>query len=99
MFGTLKIEIIDTGCGIDSKLQKKILQSLEQENRIDTGKYGTGLGLFIIKKLVNKMGGIFKLYSQKYFGTNFTVAFPCNKSEVHMNSQSSPENIIPINRK
>ena len=96
MFGTLKIEIIDTGCGIDSKLQKKILQSLEQENRIDTGKYGTGLGLFIIKKLVNKMGGIFKLYSQKYFGTNFTVAFPCNKSEVHMNSQSSPENIIPI---
>ena len=79
--GILKLEIIDSGCGINSEAQKKLFEPFEQEDGSVTRKYGgTGLGLFIIKKLVNKMGGIVKLYSKKLFGSNFIVAFPSKKS-------------------
>ena len=81
MSGILKFEIIDSGCGISLESQEKIFEPFEQEDGSVTRKYGgTGLGLFIIKKIVNKMDGIIKLYSQKNFGSNFIVAVPCKKS-------------------
>lgn len=64
--------ISDNGVGMSKKFQEKMFGAFEQEGK-DTGKQGTGLGLYIVKQLVDAMGGTIFCNSAKDEGTTFRV--------------------------
>lgn len=69
---TLYFEIIDSGIGISSKDQKKIMESFYQGDPQITRKYGgTGLGLTISNKILNLMESILKVESELGKGSKF----------------------------
>jgi PAS domain S-box-containing protein len=73
----LKILCKDTGIGISKEKQQFIFESFTQENGDTTRKYGgTGLGLTIVKKLLELMGGEISLHSEVGKGSEFLVLIP-----------------------
>ena len=79
--GILRIEIIDTGCGISQSAIQGLFKPFSQADPSVTRKYGgTGLGLYITKQLVEKMGGQVHMYSQETTGTSFCLLLPVETS-------------------
>ncbi len=73
----LQISIEDTGIGIPANQQKAIFNAFSQQKGQSTRKYGgTGLGLTICKRLVEKMNGRIKLTSLQGKGSVFNVILP-----------------------
>jgi signal transduction histidine kinase len=73
----VSIIIADTGCGIPSNQQSQIFsQFFRADNAIEKNKNGNGLGLYIVKLLVNSMGGSIKFKSKLKKGTTFFVSIP-----------------------
>lgn len=73
----LFIEVSDNGPGIDKKEQKAIFEKFYriQSNNIHNTK-GLGLGLFLVKNIVNKYGGTLHLESEPNQGTTFKIELP-----------------------
>jgi signal transduction histidine kinase/HPt (histidine-containing phosphotransfer) domain-containing protein len=70
----LKYSVQDTGVGIDPKHHKKIFEVFTQADSSTTRQYGgTGLGLTISKKLVEKMNGKIWIESQLGEGSTFII--------------------------
>ena len=75
--GYVIIEVRDTGFGIPKDQQEKIFGKFFRASNKDTqGVIGTGLGLFITKMLVEKMGGEITFSSVEGKGTTFALSFP-----------------------
>ncbi|MGM0508675.1 MAG: CheR family methyltransferase [Fusobacteriota bacterium] len=75
--GNIYISVKDTGIGISKKNREKIFETFEQEkNELSIKTNGVGLGLSIIKKLSNLMGGKVNLISEKGKGSEFIVEIP-----------------------
>lgn len=67
-------EITDTGIGIRKEELSKIFNQFEQANSSITGQYGgTGLGLTIVKSLIEAQGGNLRVQSVPNQGSTFTV--------------------------
>ncbi len=67
----------DTGIGMSEEYQKKIFEPFSQESQTVQSKYGgSGLGMPIMKALVDKMGGTVTFHSQQGVGTTFVVTIP-----------------------
>lgn len=83
---TFKIDVEDTGIGIEAKQQKIIFESFRQASGQDNRKYsGTGLGLSISKKLVELMNGEISLKSKPGRGSTFSMTFKnIAHSEMHI---------------
>ncbi|KAL5706465.1 Histidine kinase 1 [Ranunculus cassubicifolius] len=63
-------EVEDTGCGIDPSKWEAVFESFEQADPSTTRTHGgTGLGLCIVRTLVNKMGGEIKVVKKDGPGT------------------------------
>ncbi|KAJ7515432.1 hypothetical protein O6H91_22G013000 [Diphasiastrum complanatum] len=66
----LWFEVADTGCGIDQSKWESIFDSFVQADPSTTRTYGgTGLGLCIVRSLVEKMGGEIKVVKKQTAGT------------------------------
>ncbi|XP_020217820.1 histidine kinase 1 isoform X2 [Cajanus cajan] len=66
----LWFEVDDTGCGIDPSKWDSVFESFEQADPSTTRLHGgTGLGLCIVRNLVNKMGGDIKVVKKEGPGT------------------------------
>ena len=72
--GTLRFSVRDTGCGIAPEDQKRIMDPFVQIGSSGTG--GTGLGLTICKRLLERMGGELRLESEPGVGSTFTAVLP-----------------------
>lgn len=75
----IKFVVEDTGIGINKDSLSKIFQSFQQEDESITRNYGgTGLGLAISKQLIELMGGVIEVESQKDSGSKFffTLTLP-----------------------
>jgi len=73
----LRIEIKDTGMGIPKSQQSKIFTKLFRADNVrKTDTEGTGLGLYIIKKIVEQVGGKIWFDSAEDKGTTFIVELP-----------------------
>jgi len=67
----------DTGIGMTEEFQKYIFEPFAQEHAGSRTKFaGTGLGMPITKKLVEKMGGTITFESKEGFGTTFVNRVP-----------------------
>jgi len=81
--GTLKIEIIDTGIGLGDEEIAKLFKPFTQAHQTTSKNFGgTGLGLWISKKLINKMGGDIKVISTKGKGSDFICTFPMEVTKI-----------------
>lgn len=69
--------IEDTGIGMSDEQLGKIFDSYKQASNSIKNKYGgTGLGLNIVKKLVNILGGEIYAESKENVGSKFTFTIP-----------------------
>lgn len=68
----LEFRLVDTGIGMSKEKQSKLFTEFEQGDNTTSKRYGgTGLGLVICKKLVNKMGGDIDFISAEGEGSEF----------------------------
>lgn len=73
----LCIFVQDTGIGIPAQMQQIIFDQFRQVDESPTRKYGgTGLGLYICKKLVSLLGGTIHVSSEPDKGARFEVLLP-----------------------
>ena len=74
---TMEFVCRDTGIGMAEEFQKRIFEPFAQEHAGSRTKFaGTGLGMPITKKLVEKMGGTITFESKKGVGTTFVIRVP-----------------------
>ena len=78
----MRIEVEDNGLGMDQETREKIFSLFFSSKGIK----GTGLGLFISNKIVDKHGGDIEVESEPGRGTRFTVRLPLDA-----NPSISPE--------
>ena len=70
----IQTEVIDTGIGMSEEFLPSLFEAFARERNTTAGKVaGTGLGMPIIKKYVDMMGGSLKVKSKLGEGSKFTV--------------------------
>lgn len=73
----LQTKIADTGIGMSKEFLPKIFEEFSREHTVTENKIeGTGLGMPIVKKLVEFLGGTIEVESELGRGTTFTVTIP-----------------------
>ncbi len=75
--GTVRIEVNDTGIGIPASDRPKLFtEFFRAENAKAMDDVGTGLGLTIVKEIVDQLGGRIFVESEERVGTIFVVHLP-----------------------
>ncbi|RZL05205.1 MAG: HAMP domain-containing histidine kinase, partial [Hymenobacter sp.] len=70
---SLVLSVQDNGLGVSELQQKHLFQLF---HRLHTHVEGSGLGLYMVKKIVENAGGTIAVHSQVDVGTTFLVRFP-----------------------
>jgi signal transduction histidine kinase/ActR/RegA family two-component response regulator len=83
---TYEIRVSDTGIGMSREFAEKVFEAFEREKSATVSKtQGTGLGMAIVKNLVEMMGGDIKVKTEQGKGTEFIVTLrlePMSDEEV-----------------
>lgn len=95
--GNLIISVADTGYGIAKKDFGRIFLPFVQINADNFSHEGIGLGLSIIKELVNLMNGELTVSSQPGVGSVFSVSLPLSSTE--KNESEAPTYSLGIDTK
>ena len=75
----VQIHIKDSGIGMDETMIKNLFEKFSKAGRKGTsGEESTGLGLYIVKTLVEKIGGSVEVFSEVDKGTEFVIKLPLN---------------------
>ncbi|EQA44687.1 PAS domain S-box protein [Leptospira broomii serovar Hurstbridge str. 5399] len=79
---SIVFKVMDTGIGISKEAHERIFEAFHQEDLAYARKHkGVGLGLYICKKLAEKMGGAINLDSKQNQGSEFTLKLPLRISD------------------
>jgi signal transduction histidine kinase/CRP-like cAMP-binding protein len=68
----LKLELSDTGIGMSPEIKSKLFEPFFTHGK----KYGTGLGMAIVKKIIDDHDGSIQVQSEEGVGTSFTILLP-----------------------
>ena len=82
----VRFEISDNGIGIAKKDQDKVFDKFVQIVRKEDDYQGTGLGLTIVKKMVEIFKGTITLESEENVGTKMTLIIPFETDEFTINT-------------
>lgn len=85
---TIKFTISDTGRGISEKFQEEMFEPFTREMSQEVAVSGTGLGLPIVKRLTDMLGGSISVESKLDVGTTFTVILPFRR-DIEINTSES----------
>jgi PAS domain S-box-containing protein len=85
---TIRISISDTGVGISAEDLPKLFQPFERIGAEKGETEGTGLGLTVVKKLMEAMGGAIGVTSQVGQGSTFWIELPLAKSQKSLAEQT-----------
>ena len=78
--GRLRLSVTDTGIGLtDDELEKALSPFGQVDSEHKRSKSGTGLGLTLVKSLIELHGGELEIVSQKGIGTTATLIFPAKR--------------------
>ncbi len=84
----VEIVVSDDGVGISDIDQSLVFQRMFRAPATSKLREGTGLGLYLIKKYLELMGGNINLYSKEGQGTSFVVTLPASEKII----PESPKN-------
>lgn len=91
----LTTSISDQGCGMSKEFMSHLFEPFMQEqNKHSNESTGTGLGLTIVKRLIDLMHGTISYESEKNKGTSFTITIPQKISTEEKSSLSQQVNYI-----
>lgn len=82
----LKIEIADTGRGMPEHVKRRLF-----DDPISTKPGGTGLGMRIVKKVIDAHGGQITVASAEGRGTAFTILLPLQQEQAAAAPSTAPE--------
>jgi signal transduction histidine kinase/CheY-like chemotaxis protein/integral membrane sensor domain MASE1 len=90
---TLEFSVIDTGIGIPEENRGELFKAFHQMDTSTTREYGgTGLGLTIVQRLVNKMGGRVSMESRVGEGSTFCFV-------IRLERDRTGESSLPVSKK
>ncbi|WP_417574853.1 response regulator, partial [Phascolarctobacterium faecium] len=93
----IRIIVSDTGIGMTPEMLTRLFNTFEQENANTAQQYGgSGLGLSIVKNLVELMHGSISVESKKGIGSMFTVDLPFSIPEIDELSSSKSINDLRV---
>ena len=82
---TIEFTCKDTGIGMSKEFMEHIFEPFAQENQTARTSYnGTGLGMSIVKSIIDKMDGAIEVDSQKDKGSTFVVSIPIEINRSHV---------------
>jgi CheY-like chemotaxis protein/anti-sigma regulatory factor (Ser/Thr protein kinase) len=88
----IKIAVIDTGIGISAENIQKLFQPFIQIDSALNRQYtGTGLGLALVKRLVELHGGTIELTSEVGVGSCFAINLPINIGDPAIEEQTEQD--------
>ncbi|MCE1202076.1 MAG: ATP-binding protein [Bacteroidia bacterium] len=98
---SIEIRIQDTGIGIDPAFLSQIFDPFRQESLGYSRQYqGPGLGIPLVRKLVERMGGTLTIKSEKSVGTSVILQFRLAENAVAEPSEPKDnEGLVTLNRK
>ncbi len=86
---TVTIHVKDTGIGIKEKDIQRLFNPFQQIDMTSTKKYeGTGLGLYLTKKLINLLHGDISVTSEYGKGSTFSFSLPIEWQEEFSNEEN-----------
>ena len=87
--------ISDTGIGISEEFMAKLYDPFAQEDMTMTNRYGgSGLGMAIVRNIIDKMGGEISVSSKKGSWSTFTITVPL-KTAVQAEEAAVSEDVVP----
>ena len=89
---TIIITVTDTGCGISEHQQTEIFKKLFRADNVKAiESEGTGLGLYIAKSIVLRLGGEISFESRENKGTVFRVELPTGEKQIRERERERDE--------
>ena len=92
-YGRVVIQVIDTGIGIPREYHETIFDEFDQGHPSTSKRYGgSGVGMTIVKRIIDAMDGSITLDSQQGVGTRIEIALPLSHS---ISSPSDTPDAVP----
>jgi PAS domain S-box-containing protein len=91
----VRISVSDTGSGINPEFIGKLFMPFERIGAEKTGIEGTGLGLMVVKKLMNAMGGSVGVESVPGEGSTFWIELPYIEVQEITSEQTKYSSVTP----
>ncbi len=91
----LSIVVEDTGSGMSEEEQQRVFGAFERLSNAAT-QDGFGLGLSIVKRIVDMLGGTVRLESKKGRGSRFTIEIPMQTADIAVIERKKCKNNILI---
>ena len=85
------VEIQDHGCGMSEEAQKRIFDKFYQADK-SRKQEGVGLGLSLVKRIVDMLGGTVSVQSQEGEGSTFRVELPVTPPRHHLAQRKEETN-------
>ena len=82
-YARIQTTVRDTGIGMSEEFLEHIFEDFTRaQTSTESGQFGTGLGMAIVKKIVDLMGGTIDVQSKQGIGTTFTVTLEHKIAEI-----------------